>query len=285
MLLGRKIPLINLFGAGLTFVRSLPRLAVVKHPLSVLWNYVCRKSPEFVELRSGHRLYFSSHPDDIVSFYLVFIKKEYGRVQKGDIVFDIGANIGCFSVYAALSGARAVHAFEPSLEAFDTLLKNINANKLDAIIVPVNKAVSDKSGEIVRFPYKSSPFNSLVITARSDSTLHVDRFSGDLRERALAMSANSEIEFNDTVTVALDDYMAEQKIPVIDLLKMDCEGAEFSIVPALTKDTINRIVSIRMECHGDSRALMNCFCHSAYRIERSSGDDLWLVKRSEVLPS
>ncbi|MGA7833556.1 MAG: FkbM family methyltransferase [Terracidiphilus sp.] len=285
MLLGRNIPVASLFGAGLTLVRSLPRLALVKRPLSVLWNYIRKTSPEYVELRSGHRVYFSSHPDDIVSFYLVFIKKEYGEVHKGDVVFDIGANIGCFAVCAALSGAKTVHAFEPSREAFSVLLKNIHANKLDSIIVPVNKAVSDHSGEIVRFPHKASPFNSLVMTAGPESKLHVDRFTGDLREHALAMSASLEIEFNEIETVALGDYMSEQGVPSIDLLKMDCEGAEYSIVPSLSKETIDRIVSIRMECHGDSKALMDSFCHDAYMVERASGDELWLLKRHDALSS
>ena len=190
-----------------------------------------------------------------------------------------------FAVCAALSGAKTVHAFEPSREAFSVLLKNIHANKLDSIIVPVNKAVSDHSGEIVRFPHKASPFNSLVMTAGPESKLHVDRFTGDLREHALAMSASLEIEFNEIETVALGDYMSEQGVPSIDLLKMDCEGAEYSIVPSLSKETIDRIVSIRMECHGDSKALMDSFCHDAYMVERASGDELWLLKRHDALSS
>jgi FkbM family methyltransferase len=212
----------------------------------------------------------------------VFLKREYGRIQKGDVVFDVGANVGSFALYAALSGAKKVYAFEPSVEAFQTLSKNIQVNRLETTIIPLNKAVSDRSGEIVKFPHKSSPFNSLVITAVRDSKLHVDRFMGDLRENVLAMAAQADCEFNEIATVTLQDFMAEHRIPFIDLLKMDCEGAEFSIVPSLTEETIDRIGRIRMECHGDPTALMNSFRNKAFMVEQIKGDDLWLVKRSEL---
>jgi len=279
VIFGRKIPITSLLSTAITFLMFLPRLVIVKRPLAFVWYYLRQQSPKYVVLRSGHKVYFSSHPHDLVSFGVVFVKREYGNINKGDVVFDVGANIGSFAMYAALSGARKVYSFEPSFEAYETLIKNIKANKLESVIIAINKAVTDRSGDFVRFPVKSSPFNSLAITANSESRLHINKFAGDLRENALAIAARPDCKYMEIETITLEDFIAENKILSVDLLKMDCEGAEFSIVPALTEDTIDRIRCIRMECHGDSASLINSFRKKAFEVEKLNGDDLWLIKR------
>lgn len=50
------------------------------------------------------------------------------RINKGDVVFDCGANLGVFSILAASKGAE-VYAFEPIREARDILLKTLALNK------------------------------------------------------------------------------------------------------------------------------------------------------------
>ncbi|HEY0794200.1 MAG TPA: FkbM family methyltransferase [Acidisarcina sp.] len=259
MVLGREFPVTRLLGKGLTLLRVLPRLVVVKHPVAVLRSYIRQESLEFIDLRSGHRVFLSNHPHDIVTFFVVFIKRGYGEIRKSEVVFDVGANIGLFSIFAALSGAKAVYAFEPSSESFAKLKQNISANGLENIVIPTNKAVTNRGGEVVSFPRSSSPYNSLTGTPAG----------GDCDQ---------------VLTVTLEDFMRDNGIPQIDLLKMDCEGAEFSIVPALTGDMIHRISKIRMECHGSSRVLMDGFRENAYTIERSHGNDLWLRKRAELKP-
>jgi hypothetical protein len=115
--------------------------------------------------------------------------------------------------------------------------------------------------------------------------MHVERFSGDLREHVVAMAAIPECRFAEIATITLEDAMDEQGIPFIDLLKMDCEGAEFSIIPALTGAMIDRIRKIRMECHGDPIALLDSFRKDAFMVERLNGEDIWLVRRPELSAS
>ncbi|MFZ1086544.1 MAG: FkbM family methyltransferase [Terracidiphilus sp.] len=207
------------------------------------------------------------------------MKREYGTIHKGDVVFDVGANIGSFAIYAGLSGASKVYSFEPSLEAFNVLTRNVQVNQLQSVIILFNKAVTDRSGEVVRFPYSSSPFNSLAITAVPGSQMHVDRFSGDLHNNALSMATRSDIDYVDIPTISLQDFMAEHNVPFIDFLKMDCEGAEFSIVPSWTEGMFKRIGRIRMECHGESAELVNLFLKNGFVIELLKGEDIWLVNR------
>ncbi|MFH1791571.1 MAG: FkbM family methyltransferase [Candidatus Omnitrophota bacterium] len=71
------------------------------------------------------------------------------RINEYDIVIDIGANVGLFSVFCAVKlrhqGHKKVYAFEPSGEACRRLAANVEANKLENIHI-VNKAVSDTNG-------------------------------------------------------------------------------------------------------------------------------------------
>ena len=51
-------------------------------------------------------------------------------MQPGEVLFDVGANIGIYSIFAAKRGVK-VYAFEPESQNFAILQKNIILNKLD----------------------------------------------------------------------------------------------------------------------------------------------------------
>ncbi len=64
-----------------------------------------------------------------------------------DVVFwDIGANIGIFSLYAALKPKVSVHAFEPSAATFATLVRNIELNGFGNQVSAYCLALSDRTG-------------------------------------------------------------------------------------------------------------------------------------------
>ena len=65
------------------------------------------------------------------------------RMSPGEVLYDVGANVGVYTVYAASRGIK-VHAFEPEAENYAMLCKNIALNNLDADAYCV--AVSDKNG-------------------------------------------------------------------------------------------------------------------------------------------
>jgi hypothetical protein len=109
--------------------------------------------------------------------------------------------------------------------------------------------------------------------------MHVDRFSGDLHNNALAMAARSDIDYVDIPTISLQDVLVEYNVFFVNFMKMDCEGAEFSIVPSWTEEMFKRIGRIRMECHGDSAELVNLFRNNGFLIELLKGEDIWLVNR------
>ena len=214
-------------------------IVTTKRPFHILWCYARRISPPFVELRSGPKLFLGSHPHDIITFFVVFIKRDYGAIGQGWNVVDIGANIGLFVVYAALNGAAKVLCFEPNPTAFDLLKRNVEENGVSAIVVAHNMAVGAADGEHLGIPVASSPYNQVS-------------HSDDEEEPGEHITVDSS---------SLPTMLAMQGIDRVDLLKMDREGSEYQIVPSLPAAMLDRIAHIRMECHGSQQKLI---------------DDLWL---------
>jgi len=86
--------------------------------------------------------------------YTTFFSKEKGtlkwldeNIEPSSIMYDIGANVGLYSIYAAKKhGDVKVYAFEPHKVNFATLLENISLNDLEGSIFPLSFALNDAVG-------------------------------------------------------------------------------------------------------------------------------------------
>src|SRR5205085_779682 len=76
------------------------------------------------------------------------------HVERGEVLYDIGANIGAFSLIAAIARSASVVAFEPGYASFARLCENIQINGCGEAIVPVPMPLSDTVG-LVTFTYRS----------------------------------------------------------------------------------------------------------------------------------
>lgn len=229
-----------------SYVRNIPRipsyiwyilkcLILFKKPLRFIYAYltVTPLAEGVVELRSGLKIYLSEHPHDIITVFVVFVRKDYGEIPSHGIIVDVGANIGVFSLYAAHCGnAIKVLAYEPNSESFQYLLKNINANRLEQIIVPHRLAVTGARIGTVRFPKKSSMYNAII-------------------------EGESDMDFEEVETTSLSMMLSGTEN--IDLLKLDCEGAEYEILMKSDKNVLNKISAIRMEYHLGREAEVSAF--------------------------
>jgi len=195
-----------------------------KHPLRFLHAYLTATSlpGNMVEFRNGLTLRLSGHPHDPITVFLVFVRRDYGVIQPDSTVLDIGANIGCFALYAASMGARRVLAFEPNSESFQLLLQNIRANHFERTVLPYQFAVTDRQGETVRLPRGSSIYNAIVEDeSRTDCET--------VKTTSLAAIAK---EFGPS-----------------EMLKLDCEGAEYDILLTTDGVALDGVAAIRMEYH------------------------------------
>lgn len=205
------------------------RLALLVYPLlekKRRWPRcrIRKEAPALFQLRTddGDELYFYElrrlnryiWPDPIKHVESEMLNKyESGpvRVERGDLVIDIGANIGEFARAASRSAKRVI-AIEPDPVVFRCLVRNVSeAHEL---------AFSDHSG-----------WQDFYISSRdADSSLiEPKRFN----------------EVSAVRTVTLDDFVASNNIERIDLLKLEAEGAEPEVLAGAERTlSITRKVSI-----------------------------------------
>jgi len=231
----------------------------LRRPASFLMHYLRQTSPanRVVELRDQTRINLSGHPHDVITVFVIFVRQDYGRLDGAGVVVDIGANIGSFALYAARSGARRVLAYEPNAGAFQCLERNVHENRLRDVIQARRLAVTARAGEKVWFPVNPSAYNRIAEPG----------------------SDNVEV----VGTTSLAEILRVDAPSGIDMLKLDCEGAEYEILfnsPA----ELERVREIRMEYHGGRTDELRGFLQNlGFRVTRLQAGDksvgsLWARK-------
>jgi FkbM family methyltransferase len=71
-----------------------------------------------------------------------------GYIRPGDVFYDVGANVGAYSLVAdrQMDGTGRVYAFEPGFSTFPTLVRNVFLNDFQDRVVPLSVALADSSG-------------------------------------------------------------------------------------------------------------------------------------------
>jgi FkbM family methyltransferase len=128
------------------------------------------------------------------------------QTKVGDVVVDVGANIGYYTVLLAdkVGNSGKVFAFEPDKTNFEILKKNIEANKLKNVVL-VNAAVGDENEEKILY--------------KSKENLGDHKLFGDGEKEKVKI-------------IKLDDYFKNQKI---DLMKIDTQGWEPAVFEGAKK--------------------------------------------------
>jgi FkbM family methyltransferase len=137
-------------------------------------------------------------------------------------VIDIGANIGVYSLWAARRGAT-VSAFEPEPETFACLV----ANTTGTHITPFQAAVVGAPRVVARLYLSDVRSTRHTLTGRE------------------IVSGRELTDVVEVPAITLDEVLAEG----CDLLKLDCEGAEFEILAAVSEESLSRALRIILEFH------------------------------------
>jgi FkbM family methyltransferase len=161
---------------------------------------------DFQVTRGGLR--WQLNPSDFVQADLFwFGHKDYWEthhlrnlLQRGSVLFDVGANIGYYAVTlsAALGRECRVHAFEPFPSSYERLMTNITLNNLTETISAHRLALSDRE----RVTHMRIRVGSNSGSARLDTT----------GERI--------------PTTTLDSFCSTHRIDRVDFVKIDAEGHE-----------------------------------------------------------
>ena len=142
-------------------------------------------------------------------------------IKKDDVVIDVGANIGYYTlIFAKLVGSEGkVFAFEPEPNNFHLLRKNVELNNYHNVAL-VQKAVTNITGRVNLY------------LSKEDSGQHK------------IYDAHDNVDSLEVDAVRLDDYF-ENFVGTIDFIKMDVEGAERLVIEGMSS-ILQRIKSIKM---------------------------------------
>lgn len=139
-------------------------------------------------------------------------------VSDGDTVFDIGANIGWYSINIATSKrAVKVYCFEPIPKTFKSLLVNIELNAI-ANVYPHNFGFSSQAGEFPFYYYQSGSGNASAVN----------------------LTSRTDVECVQCKVFTIDEFIKTSEAK-IDFIKCDVEGAELLVfrggIETIKRDT------------------------------------------------
>ena len=180
-------------------------------------------------LRNGLQLEARPRTLDVAVLKDVFFHQVYTplgfEIEPNSIVLDIGAHVGAFAASAARSAPGVtVYAFEPSPDNFALLSSNMALNSLSN--VRLAQCAVTGCGGVRQLHVADSP---------SECSLHIKK------PGAVQIPVSS---------ITLAEIVEQNTIESIDLLKMDCEGAEYEILEAAASQHALRYVRrVAMEAH------------------------------------
>jgi FkbM family methyltransferase len=209
-------------------------------------------SPYPIELRKSGLTLKARGVMDIWSIKETFLDRFYERfgvpIQDGWTIVDVGGGIGDYTLFAASAAPHGrVFAFEPFPGSFALLQENLAANHA-ANVQAFPEAIWAQAGAL-----------------KIDSTLgepgqFVSRTVDDDGRSPTAGEQSTQVP-----SISMADAFARLEIPRCDLMKIDCEGAEYPILFNTPDEVLGRVERIVMEyhdsitryTHGDMQAFLD----------------------------
>ena len=161
---------------------------------------------------------------------------------------DIGGHLGFFSLYASVLNPKVpIYTFEPHAGNYALLKENLKQNRVKNVF-PKNLAVSHQLGE-VELKISQEDLNHSII--------HAIEGTGETQKIG---------------TITLEKILERNRLEQVDLLKMDCEGAEFEILEQASPFVFKKIKSIALEYHdwvpgGDHQRLKKYLEAQGYQVK------------------
>jgi FkbM family methyltransferase len=161
---------------------------------------------------------------DFYIFHEIYNMKTYSfgnyiNIDEGDIVVDLGANIGIFNRWAYKQGASLIVSIEPDISCYNLLKLNANPKS-----IVYNAAISNVVGSIILYEGIKLGSSSIV----------------DRKYTKNGYKVNS---------ITLDYLFNLNIFSKIDFLKIDIEGAEILAFEGISDSNLNKIKKIVLEYH------------------------------------
>lgn len=205
-----------------------------RNPLSLLHPLAGNPSPATVtDPKTGLRFKCRDGADRMLAetFHSRIHDVPFAPIRGGDVVLDIGANLGFYACWAAHHGAT-VHAFEPDPDTFSLMVENIFLNDLEGKITVHQCAVAAKTGQTQMFRAQGpdGPVNTILPPAAVDGSIHPARLAA-------------------VQGLSLADALQRVGADRVRLCKLACGGAEYSVLSSLAPQLLSRVDAFTLRYH------------------------------------
>ena len=232
-------------------------------------NYLDQKFKIKLDLTNGTVDNLIFYQGVISPEHLKFIKD---NLKENDVVLDIGANIGFYSLFFSkvISEKGKVISFEPVKKMYNQFLDSIDKNNTKNIIL-YNLGCGEKN-EILNIIKDTNHYGGSSIIAHNIKERIEDK----------KQFVKEEIEI-----IKLDDFLiSEQKI---DFIKIDVEGYEYEVLKGMTeilkkfKPKISMEFSIQIYGLEKAKNIINLLINLGYNIKELGTENLITINTPEYL--
>lgn len=191
-----------------------------------------------VDLPSGGNLIFCTGHGRLVWRAKTLLNEERGIIEwidsftNQDIFFDIGANVGNYSLYAARTRGVKCYAFEPEINNIQLLYANIYKNRLNHLCMPLPIACASQT---TIKPFYISEFSK---GCANNTVGRKSNFLGD----------DKNMFIQDTLCMKLDDVIEQFNIPFPTKVKIDVDTNELDVIEGMDK-TLDHTQEIYIELY------------------------------------
>lgn len=173
----------------------------------IYYNKKLNMFMSFIDRSSAETL-FTEYESKIFNYFLP---------NRGDIVIDIGANVGFFSLYASkrVGNEGLVISIEPLPDAYECLKKNIEINQIKNILA-------------IQIALHSSKTSIPLYRTRGyfeSATSNIPIFQNLIKKKDLIIAKTYYVQ-----TKTLDEIVKEINVKKIDWIKIDVDGLEYEII-------------------------------------------------------
>ena len=176
-------------------------------------------------------------------------------LDDGDCVFDVGANIGLFTLFISRTFRNArIYAFEPIPEVFKVLRLNTSLYGLNAKLFECGLADQIRSETFTYYPHISMMSTRYADEAQERDVLRSYVFNeqqpnarGEMLDEVLAM----RLEGKDVTChlQTLSSILRDERLDRIDLLKIDVQKSEADVLAGIEHEDWPKIRQIVLEVH------------------------------------
>lgn len=186
--------------------------------------------PRMVFKYKGQRVVYNT-PNDVTTIRVrTLLTKEPDTIQwleampAGSTLLDVGANVGMYTMFAAVIRNATVYAFEPESQNYALLNANIEANQLSGQVLAYPLALSD-GAQLDRLYLQN-------FVQGGSCHSFAEEVGFDLKPRRAGFVQGA-------YSVSIDQLVDSGSMPVPDFIKLDVDGIEHRVLRGATKTLAN----------------------------------------------